>query len=472
MANHVLIQKIQLSQSTASVTFANIPPTGYTDLKLFISSRQTVANSSAGYYYDITFNNTSSNRSGRYLEGANGTTVFSATYTPWGLSTPSDFTANTFSNNEIYIPNYAGSNYKSLSSDAVNENNASAGRLDLIAGLWSDTAAINSITLTPGGGSFVANSTFSLYGIAATGTSPSSGPKASGGNTITTDGTYWYHAFLTSGTFTPIQSLSCDTLIVAGGGGGGGTGNGIAGGGGAGGLRGLTSQSFVGSTAYTVSVGAGGVGGLSAGTYHGTNGGNSSIIGGALSLSATGGGAGGANNASTNLTGQAGGSGGGGSAGFTFGAGNAGGYSPVEGFRGGTGVTNLNSAGGGGGAGGVGAESNATRSSGGGAGGVGLNTITGYGSFSATATATKTGASGYYAGGGSGGGYYDGATVAGGAGGGGTGGGGNGSANLPSSAGTTNTGGGGGGAGNYGAFGTVYPGAAGGSGIVIVRYAV
>lgn len=152
------------SAGAATIDFTSIPQ-GYTDLMIKVSTRGTTANASGGYYYDITFNNTSSNRSGRYVEGANGTTVFSATYTPWGLSTPSDFTANTFSNNEIYIPNYAGSNYKSLSSDAVNENNASAGRIDLIAGLWSDTAAITSIKFVQGAGNFAQYSTATLYGI-------------------------------------------------------------------------------------------------------------------------------------------------------------------------------------------------------------------------------------------------------------------------------------------------------------------
>lgn len=148
----------------ANIEFTSIPAT-YTDLLIKVSTRGTTANGSGGYYYDITFNNTSSNRSGRYLEGANGTTVFSATYTPWGLSTPSDFTASTFSNNEIYIPNYAGSNNKSLSSDAVNENNASTARLDLIAGLWSDSAAITSIKFVQGAGNFAQYSTATLYGI-------------------------------------------------------------------------------------------------------------------------------------------------------------------------------------------------------------------------------------------------------------------------------------------------------------------
>jgi hypothetical protein len=70
-------------------------------------------------------------------------------------------------------------------------------------------------------GSFVQNSTFYLYGVAKLGTTPAIVPYATGGDTIMTDGTYWYHTFVSSGTFTPQKAMSCDVLVVAGGGGGG-----------------------------------------------------------------------------------------------------------------------------------------------------------------------------------------------------------------------------------------------------------
>lgn len=463
--NHILLETIQLTQNASSVVFNNIPQTGYTDLLIKFSSRET--SGSQWNNLNLTFNGSGTYYSKSLVGTGSGvTSQGSSSALDRQYANGGSTTAKTFGNGEIYIPNYTGSMPKVITSNTVGESNSTSSIIGLMAGMFTSTAAITEITLNPVSTSFVTGSTFSLYGIASTGTTPVTAPKAQGGDVVANDGTYWYHAFLTSGFFTPVIPISCDTLIVAGGGGGGGTGNGVAGGGGAGGLRGLTSQSFAGSTSYSVSVGAGGTGGLPTGTYHGTNGGNSSIIGGALSLSATGGGAGGSGNGSINREGQVGGSGGGGSADYIYGTGNAGSYSPVEGYRGGTGVGYPNSSGGGGGAGAVGSPGNATRSAGGGAGGAGVNT------YSTWASATSTGVSGYYAGGGSGGGYYDGATVAGGAGGGGTGGGGNSSANLPAAAGTANTGGGGGGAGNYNGFGTVYPGAAGGSGIVIIRYAM
>jgi hypothetical protein len=40
--NYVLLETIELTQSAASVTFDNIPQTGYTDLVLKMSNKHTV----------------------------------------------------------------------------------------------------------------------------------------------------------------------------------------------------------------------------------------------------------------------------------------------------------------------------------------------------------------------------------------------------------------------------------------------
>jgi len=79
----------------------------------------------------------------------------------------SGYTASTFASGEMYIPNYAGSNSKSFSADSVQETNASLAYSYLIAGLWSDSSAINSIALTPLTGNFAQHSTATLYGIKA-----------------------------------------------------------------------------------------------------------------------------------------------------------------------------------------------------------------------------------------------------------------------------------------------------------------
>jgi len=151
------------SGGAASIAFTSIAAT-YTDLLVKISTRSSNVDASSGYYYDVTFNGTSANRSGRYVQG-NGSTAVSSTFTLWGVNASSDFTSNTFSNGELYIPNYASANNKSASLDSVQENNATLSRIILSAGLWSDSSAITSITFTPAGGNFVQYSTAYLYGI-------------------------------------------------------------------------------------------------------------------------------------------------------------------------------------------------------------------------------------------------------------------------------------------------------------------
>ncbi len=446
MANYVLLERIELNASAASITFSDIPQTGYTDLKIVISAR-TATGGPIDMYGRIN-GDTGSNYTFRQIQGS-GSSVGSATGSNtvmlWGTTNGSSDTANTFSSTEIYIPNYTSSSQKSASSESVTENNGTTAYATMRALLWSGTAAITSLSFYNNSSlNFAANSTFSLYGIAAVGTTPVTAPKADGGNVIATDGTYWYHAFLSNGTFTPQVGLSADVLVVAGGGGGG---NDLGGGGGgAGGLLGFTSQSLS-TTSYTCTVGAGGA--------VNTTGVDSQF--GALTL-VKGGGKGATNVSAA----QTGGSGGGGS--FTTNTSGAAGTSG-QGSAGGSGTTS-SSYGVGGGGGGQSAVGANAGGSGGAAGGAGST------SYSSWASATSTGASGNYAGGG-GGGCYDLASNnrpggAGGTGGGGTGGYSWSSTSLNATAGTTNTGGGGGGAGLSGSGN----GAAGGSGIIIIRYAV
>jgi hypothetical protein len=457
-ANYVLLERIELNASAASVTFANIPQTGYTDLKIVASARK---NQTAADVMNLYVNgNVVAISQNKYLDSGAGTPR-SGTFTTYqGLMEPSDYTANTFSNTEIYIPNYnSTSQYKSISSDTVIENNATASYAGFTASLWPSNDAITTILLKSQAGDLVQYSTFSLYGLAAVGTTPAIAPKASGGNIIDYDGTYWYHTFLASGTFIPQTNLTCDYLVVAGGGGGGfGTGGG---GGGAGGLRSTvtatggggsleTALSLISGTSYTATIGAGGAGlAQNPGAVSGNNGSNSVFS----TITSTGGGGGGGENAAVK-NGLTGGSGGGSNylSGATAGSGTA-----NQGYAGGVGSTNSTWYGGGGG-GGAGAVGAANVTSTGGAGGAGIAT-----SISGTSTS--------YAGGGGGGGQGSAGTQAfGGAGGssiGGTGAGYlNNGAGISATNGVTNRGGGGGGGGAFTGGGS----GSGGSGIVIVRY--
>ena len=164
---YTLIEAKTLATSTAAVTFSSIPAT-YTDLLVKVSARMTAA--STGEYIQMSFNGVTTNLNSRLLYGY--TTAASsydeAAIIPLGLMPGSTTTANTFGSVDVYVPNYAGSTYKSVSIDQVSENNAStvnAAYQYLIAGLWSSTAAITSLTLTAKTGSMVQYSTFYLYGI-------------------------------------------------------------------------------------------------------------------------------------------------------------------------------------------------------------------------------------------------------------------------------------------------------------------
>ena len=442
MSTYSPIATQTLSSATSSLTFSSIPQ-GYTDL-VVVANRL----SSAVDNLSMQFNgDTGSNYSFTVLYGT-GSTAGSARgsntnnpYLDYYAASESTFAAPVILN----IQNYANSTtYKTT---LARGSNASRG-VDATAMLWRSTSAITSILLKCHDGSnFASGSTFSLYGIQV----GNAAQKAQGGNIVTSDGTYVYHTFTSSGSFTPSQALTVDYLVVAGGGGGGGRGSG---GGGAGGYRTSIGGSPLSLTAkpYVVTIGGGGAGGSGTNTNDsltmGVTGFNSTFA----SITSAGGGGGGGTNGQDGLPG---GSGGGAGANYTpalAGAGNTPATTPSQGNNGGTNPVAYSTAPGGGGAGAVGGNSS---SGSGGAGGAGSSN-----SISGTSIT--------YAGGG-GGGCWDNKTAgAGGSGGGGAGG----TNNVAGTAGTVNLGGGGGGGGHIGTGGAGSAGGNGGSGVVIIRYAL
>jgi hypothetical protein len=160
----VKIQSIIVgSGGAATIDFTSIPQT-YTDLKIVISSRVSYATSGDTPYID--FNGLTTNRTGRALEGS-GSAVASLTLTRQGfIASGSNAATGAFGSTEIYIPSYTSTTKnKSFSVDSITENNGTTAYQWLVAGLWSSTAAITRVTLTPTSGSFVQYSTATLYGI-------------------------------------------------------------------------------------------------------------------------------------------------------------------------------------------------------------------------------------------------------------------------------------------------------------------
>lgn len=413
--SYTLISTQTLNSNVTTVTFSSIPQT-YTDLVLVTSARSTLAASVGSSTY-MSLNGSSANFAHRRFYG-NGSAAYanvdgvSSAYSN-DINGQGTNTYN-FSNSKLTFYNYTSANYKPYTIDtAVENSNSTAAYTMLTSGIWSNTAAITSISFaSEGSSSFQIGSTFSLYGVSR----------------------------ITTATLGATPTV--EYLVVAGGGGGG---SGHGGGGGAGGYRTNAGTSGANSspesqfsvsagTSYTVTVGAGGAGGSS--NANGAAGSNSVFS----TITSVGGGYG----AGYVKIGGNGGSGGG-----TSGRTDAGGAgTSAQGFAGGAGGTDNTSygaGGGGGGAGAVGGNGYGTGTSAGvgGAGGSGISsTITGFATIRA---------------GGGGGGSNT--SAAGGAGGGGAG------ANSSGAAGSAMmTTGSGGGGNNQSA------GGAGGSGVVTIRY--
>jgi len=160
------------SGGASTITFSSIPAT-YTDLVVKLSGR----NSGTGGTYNSVFLSINGTPSGTLHSfktiytigttvGSNGASGTSSIVV--GVTPLSDSTTNTFSNTEIYFPNYTTSNNKSLSSDSVMENNTSTNGAifnNLTAGLWASSSVISSLVLTSDSSSFLQFSTAYLYGI-------------------------------------------------------------------------------------------------------------------------------------------------------------------------------------------------------------------------------------------------------------------------------------------------------------------
>jgi len=155
------------SGGSATIDFTSIPST-YTDLVLVTSAR-TNRTSAQEDSLAISFNGSTANFTvvAMYGDGASAQTSAFTTNGAIRLVATTDIsTASTFGNSSLYIPNYAGSTNKSFSIDAVTENNGATAWAFLAAGLWSNSAAINQITLTPLVGTSIKQySTAYLYGV-------------------------------------------------------------------------------------------------------------------------------------------------------------------------------------------------------------------------------------------------------------------------------------------------------------------
>jgi hypothetical protein len=153
-----------------SMIFSSIPGT-YTDLLIKVTMRDLTSGGGFGQTLYMQFNGDGSTLySSRWLEG-NGSSAYSSNngtnQTGFRVSVVNSTgatNANIFGSLEIYIPNYAGSTFKSYIADYVTENVATGAYQGVDTGIYRSTSAITSLSMGTGF-SLSTLCTASLYGI-------------------------------------------------------------------------------------------------------------------------------------------------------------------------------------------------------------------------------------------------------------------------------------------------------------------
>ena len=145
------------SGSSSSVVFSSISQS-YTDLILVLSGKMATVS-----YFDVQFNgDTGSNYAFVRMIGF-GTTVYTDRYNNFSSWQPN--LSETQGTCVITMNNY--SNTTTYKSGIFRDSNASQG-VESSIGLWKNTSAISTITISNGGaGNIPAGTNFTLYGIAA-----------------------------------------------------------------------------------------------------------------------------------------------------------------------------------------------------------------------------------------------------------------------------------------------------------------
>lgn len=162
----LLASSVLSSGSATSINFNNIPQ-NYTDLRLVLSTRDTYSGPALEVF--LRFNGVESNiYTYRRLQGsASSATTQTGSDTKLfiGGHPGATATSNTFSNIQIYVPNYAGSGQKSVSIDSTFlENGSGYAYAYFNNGISTMTSPVNSITLLPQT-AFAQYTSAHLYGI-------------------------------------------------------------------------------------------------------------------------------------------------------------------------------------------------------------------------------------------------------------------------------------------------------------------
>jgi hypothetical protein len=159
--------------SQASIDFVSIPNT-FTDLVVKYSLRTSLAG--GPFYFDdmgVRFNNNSTGIYSRSImrsrQGSMG--VYSqtdATFFPFFEASAGNANSGSFGHGEMWISNYATSNFKGLRIDGGSETSTPSSEVvvGMISGCFKSTSPITSIKIySQNGQNIVENSTAYLYGV-------------------------------------------------------------------------------------------------------------------------------------------------------------------------------------------------------------------------------------------------------------------------------------------------------------------
>ena len=142
---------------SSTISFTSIPQT-FTDLVIKASLRGSTPTTT----FAVQVNGTTVTSVMRFY--GSGTSVASDSFNEHYID-PSNYTADTFGNTELYFSHYRGNLMMSYLVDSVGENNAALAYMNFGSNSTGSSSAITSISLIRTDGNFVQHSTANLYGI-------------------------------------------------------------------------------------------------------------------------------------------------------------------------------------------------------------------------------------------------------------------------------------------------------------------
>ena len=172
MAAFTVIDHTELGAAASSWDVTSIP-SSYDHLLVKVSARQDGAYHYVNVY--ITLNGDTGNNYSHTTIRADSATIetnqnASRANIHYCMTPAASATADTFGAMTIYIPHYANTaNFKQMIASSAAENASATDSewwLNQTAGLWSDTSAVDQITIDAySTDDFVQYSTFTLYGV-------------------------------------------------------------------------------------------------------------------------------------------------------------------------------------------------------------------------------------------------------------------------------------------------------------------